>query len=103
MSLGLLTTDFVWAARIFTISLGVPAGAINPFQGTALNPGKPDSAIVGMLGAAAARVSPATASSRRPPFVAWGMALPSSDNNAPACLATTSIKAGGFLLCDPGF
>jgi hypothetical protein len=25
------------------------AGAINPFQGTALNPGKPDSAIVGML------------------------------------------------------
>src|SRR6516165_1724355 len=61
------------------VSLGVAAGAISPFQVSALNPGNPDSAKVGTSAICGTRFSLDTASRRMAPLFACDIA---SDNVA---------------------
>src|SRR5205807_2581351 len=70
MNCGSLTARPISAAILFTMSFGVPAGAISPFQVSTLKPGKPDSATLGTSGICGARWAPDTASRRTAPLVA---------------------------------
>src|SRR6185437_4768910 len=72
----------VSAAMRSTIGCGVPAGAIKPHHEVVSNPAKPDSAIVGTLGACADRAAPVTANIRTVPAWAFARASPNSVNIA---------------------
>jgi len=52
------------ALSLSTISFGVPAGAMTPWKAPSLNPGTPDSEIVGISGATVERFAPEVASAR---------------------------------------
>src|SRR5262249_15420944 len=77
---GSLTARPISVAILSTMSLGVPVGAISPFQVSTSNPGKPDSATVGTSGSCGARSLLETARSRIEPAVACGMASETFEN-----------------------
>src|SRR5207237_1705942 len=83
-------------AILLTMFFGVPAGAKSPFQVNTLNPGNPDSAIVGTSGICGARLSLDTASRRTEPLAACGIASEMFENMVCRCPATTSVKAGAL-------
>src|SRR5215471_4019754 len=66
-------SHFDTSSLIFAmIAGGVPAGTSKPNHDEASNPGRPDSAIVGMSGNAGARVAEVTASARSFPDLICG-------------------------------
>src|SRR5712671_3295513 len=71
---GILITVAISVLKRATTSLGVPAGAMNPFQAIASYPGKPDSAMVGMSGYDVSRLALVTPNTLNLPDLRYGNA-----------------------------
>jgi hypothetical protein len=89
-----LTAFATALARRSTITVGVAAGAIRPFQVTVRNPGKPDSATVGTSGNCRVRTSLDTAIARTVPPFACGSASDKFAKYIGTWPAMTSAIAG---------
>src|SRR5450755_3314564 len=76
------------------IGRGVLAGASSPYQLLASKPGRPDSAMVGMLGINAERLMVVTAMPLILPPLVCGTALAAVANTSCTCPPTRSIIAG---------
>ncbi len=75
-------------------SRGNPGGPQTPYQLLWSKPGRPDSAIEGMSGAAPVRFAVVTASARSLPLFTNGIAEGVESNIICTCPPITSVRAG---------